>query len=372
MTLRRRILAGLLLSSALALAALAFAVARNAPCPPPEPLPDDAVPMRAIVRPCYGSTDVLRLQDVARPVPADGEVLVKVHAASINPLDWHRMTGTPYAMRLSSGLGSPSDARMGWDFAGTVEAVGDGVSRFGPGDAVFGGRTGALAEYVTVREAGAILPKPADLDFGQAAALPMAAATALQGLRDEGRIRPGHRVLVNGASGGVGTFAVQIAKALGAEVTGVCSGRNVHLVRGLGADHVIDYTRQDFTEGDERYDLILDNVGNHPLRDTARALAPGGVLVIVSGPKRDPWLGPLSRTLKAAMLSPFVDDEMTTLFADVDRDALADVAELVRSGGLAPVIDRRYPLREVPAAIEYLATGRARGKVVIEIVEEGR
>jgi NADPH:quinone reductase-like Zn-dependent oxidoreductase len=367
MTLRRRILIGFLLLATLGLASLAFAISRNAPCPAPDPLPDGAVPMKAIVKPCYGTADVLRLQDVARPVPADDEVLVKVHAASINPLDWHRMTGTPYVMRLSAGFGRPASTRLGWDFAGTVEAVGANVRRFRPGDAVFGGRTGSLAEYVAVREDGALAPKPATLDYAQAAARPIAAGTALQGLRDEGRIRPGHKVLVNGASGGVGTFAVQIAKAFGAEVTGVCSTRNVELVRGIGAGRVIDYTREDFTAGEERYDLILDNVGNHSLRDTARMLKPGGVLVIVRGPKRDPWLGPMSRKLAAEMLAPFVDEEMVMMFADVDRDALAFLGGLAEAGKLTPVIDRRYRLHEVADAMRYLGTGRARGKVVIDI-----
>ena len=221
--------------------------------------------MKAIVHRCYGSADVLKFEEIAKPIAADDEVLVKVRAASVNPLDWHYMSGTPYIMRMSSGLGAPENMRMGVDFAGIVEAVGKNVKRFKPGDEVFGGRTGALAEYVAVREDRTLALKPSNLSFEQAAAIPVAAITALQGLRDKGRLQPGQKVLINGASGGVGTFAVQIAKSFGAEVTGVCSTRNVEMVRSIGADHVIDYTKQNFTEGAQRYDLILDNVGNHSL-----------------------------------------------------------------------------------------------------------
>jgi NADPH:quinone reductase-like Zn-dependent oxidoreductase len=365
MTLRNRILTGILVLATLALASLAFAFSHNSPCGAPETLPDGVMRMEAVVQRCYGSVDALRLEEIAKPVAADNEVLVKVHAAAINPLDWHYMTGTPYIMRLSSGLGAPEDPRMGVDFAGTVEAVGKDVKRFKPGDEVFGGRGGALAEYVTVREDRALALKPANVSFEQAAAIPVAAITALQGLRDKGRLQPGQKVLINGASGGVGTFAVQIAKSFGAEVTGVCSTRNVDMVRSIGADHVIDYTREDFTEGAQRYDLILDNVGNHSLLDARRALKPGGILVMVGGPKRDPWLGPISRLMHAAVLSPFVDEEMVKFFADLNQDDLNVLGDLVRAGKVTPVIDRRYALSEVPEAIRYLGTGRARGKVVV-------
>jgi NADPH:quinone reductase-like Zn-dependent oxidoreductase len=367
MTLRNRILTGILVLAALALASLAFAVSHDSPCTEPEALPDGMTPMKAIVQRCYGLADVLKLEEIAKPIAADDEVLVKVHAAAVNPLDWHYMTGKPYIMRMSSGLGTPEDIRRGVDFAGTVEAVGTNVKRFKPGDEVFGGRGGALAEYVTVREDRALARKPANVSFEQAAAIPVAAITALQGLRDKGRLQPGQKVLINGASGGVGTFAVQIAKSFGAEVTGVCSTRNVDLVRSIGADHVIDYTRDDFTKGAQRYDLILDNVGNHALLDTKRALKPGGILVMVGGPKRDPWLGPISRVMQAAVLSPFVSEEMVTFFAELNQDDLDVLGDLVRTDKLTPVIDRRYTLDQVPAAIRYLGTGRARGKVVINI-----
>ena len=221
--------------------------------------------MKAIVSRCYGSPAVLRLENIAVPTPKDDEVLVRVRAASVNPLDWHYMRGTPYLVRTESGYGTPENPRLGVDFAGTVEAVGRNVKRFQPGDEVFGGKTGAFAEYVTIREGRAIAVKPTNVTFEQAASVPIAGLTALQALRDKGKIHAGQKVLINGASGGVGTFAVQIAKSYGAEVTGVCSTRNVELVRSLGADHVIDYTREDFTKDDQRYDLILDNVGNHTL-----------------------------------------------------------------------------------------------------------
>jgi NADPH:quinone reductase-like Zn-dependent oxidoreductase len=367
MKLRNRILTGLLVLAALALASLAFAVSHDSPCTVPEALPDGETRMKAIVQRCYGSADVLKLEEIAKPVAADDEVLVKVHAAAVNPLDWHYMTGTPYIMRISAGLGAPDDTRTGVDFAGTVEAVGKDVKRFKPGDEVFGGRSGALAEYVTVREDRALASKPPNISFEQAAAIPVAAITALQGLRDKGRLQAGHKVLINGASGGVGTFAVQIAKSFGADVTGVCSSRNVDLVRSIGADHVIDYTREDFTKGAQRYDLILDNVGNHTLLDTRRALKPDGILVMVSGPKRDPWLGPISRVMQAALLSPFVSEELVKFFAELNQDDLNVLGDLVRTGKLTPVIDRRYTLSEVPVAIRYLETGRARGKVVISL-----
>jgi len=367
MTLRKRILVGLLALVLLALATLAVALSYESPCPAPAPPPAGGTPMQAVVHRCYGTADVLHLETIARPTPKDNEILVKVHAASVNPLDVHSTTGKPYIMRLSSGLGAPDNPRLGVDFAGTVEAVGTQVTRFNPGDAVFGGRNGALADYLVVREDRAVVPKPSNLSFEQAAALPIAAVTALQGLRDHGHLRPGQKVLINGASGGVGTVAVQIAKAYGAEVTGVCSTRNLDLVRSLGADHVIDYTQENFTEGGAQYDLILDNVGSHSLLDTRRALKPDGILVIVSGPKRDPWLGPLARVIQAALLAPFVDQEMTKFLAELTPADLAVLADLAQAGKLTPVIDRRYPLREAAEAIRYVETGRARGKVIVEM-----
>jgi len=245
-------------------------------------------PMKAIVYCDYGSADVLRLEEIEKPTPGANQLLVKVHAAAVNPLDWHFVRGTPYVMRLQAGLRKPKVIQLGVDFAGTVEAVGRSVTRFKPGDDVFGGRTGAFAEYLCVREDRAVVLKPANLTFEQAAAVPIAAVTALQGLRDKGKVQPGQKVLINGASGGVGTFAVQIAKSLGADVTGVCSTGNVDLVRSIGADHVVDYTREDFTRGSHRYDFILDNVGNHSSSDTRSALTPNGTL---GGHGDGRWIG---------------------------------------------------------------------------------
>jgi NADPH:quinone reductase-like Zn-dependent oxidoreductase len=237
--------------------------------------------MKGIVHRCYGSPDVVRYEDLSKPTPMDDEVLVRVRAASVNPLDWHYLEGTPYLVRIDGGFGKPENPRLGVDFAGTVEAVGSKITRFKPGDAVFGGKFGAFAQYVTVREERAIAAKPDNISFEQAASAPIAALTALQALRDKGHIRAGQKVLINGASGGVGTFAVQIAKSLGAEVTGVCSTKNVDLVRSLGADHVIDYTREDFTKGAERYDLIVDNVGTHSVLEYKRVLKPAGLYVMI-------------------------------------------------------------------------------------------
>jgi NADPH:quinone reductase-like Zn-dependent oxidoreductase len=269
-------------------------------------------------------------------------------------------------MRLTSGIGSPNDQRVGVDFAGTVEAVGKSVTRFKPGDQVFGGADGAVAEYVVVRESRGVALKPANVSFEQAGSVGVAAVTALQGLRDKGGIKAGQKVLINGASGGVGTFAVQIAKHFGAEVTGVCSTRNVELVRSLGADHVIDYSQQDFTQSAERYDLILDNVANRSLSDLRRVLTPTGTLVIVGGAKGN-WIGPLVPPLKAALLAPFVDQKMGMFIARLEPNDMQLLGELMQSGEVTPVIDRRYVLSEVSKAMEYLEGGRARGKVVVSL-----
>ena len=328
-----------------------------------------ANPMKAITHCDYGTAEVLQLEDVEKPTPADDEVLVRVRAAGANPLDWHNMRGTPYVMRLGTGLRRPEDTRLGVDFAGTVEAVGRNVRRFAPGDEVFGGRNGAFAEYVVVRESRAIVPKPANLSFEQAGAVAIAATTALQALRDRGQVRPGQRVLINGASGGVGTFAVQIAKSLGAHVTGVCSTRNVELVRSLGADEVVDYTREDYTLGGQTYDVIIDNVGNRPLLANRRVLAPDGRYVLIGGggPDDGRWIGPLVGPVKALLLSPFVSQQMGMFLAELNAKDLAVLADLMQSGQVTPVIDRRYPLEQTAAAIGYLETGRARGKVVITV-----
>jgi NADPH:quinone reductase-like Zn-dependent oxidoreductase len=360
----RKVLGAVSIVLAVMLLTLAATMSHNSPCGPADPLAADATRMQAIVHRCYGAPDVLKVEDIEKPTPAPDEVLVRIRAASVNPLDWHYMRGTPYIMRLDSGVGTPTSTRMGVDFSGTVEAVGRNVKRFRPGDAVFGGRSGAFADYVTVRENRALALKPANLTFEQAASVPIAAITALQGLRDKGRIQPGEKVLINGASGGVGTFAVQIAKSFGAEVTGVCSTRNLDLVRSIGADHVVDYTKEDFTRSGQRYDLILDNVGNHSLLALRRVLTPGGTVVIVGGPKGN-WIRPMDRLLKAFMLSPFVSEKFLFFLADLDQQDLTLLAELMQAGKVTPVIDRRYPLSEAPAAVGYVEEGHARGKVVI-------
>jgi NADPH:quinone reductase-like Zn-dependent oxidoreductase len=315
---------------------------------------------------------VLKLEDIEMPTPADDQVLVKVHAAAVNPLDFHYMHGTPYLMRLDSGVGTPKNTRLGVDFAGTVEAIGKNVTRFHPGDEVFGGRTGAFGEYVTVREDRNIVPKPASVTFEQAASVPVAAITALQALRDKGKIQAGQKVLINGASGGVGTFAVQIAKSFGADVTGVCSTKNLDMVRKIGADHVIDYTKEDFTQGEQRYDLIVDTVGTHSLLDYRRVLNPQGNMVIVGGPV-DNWLiGMIGTLAYAKILSPFVSQKFGMMLAELNPNDLRIIGDLMQSGKITPVIDKTYPLSEVPEALRYLEQGHARGKVVISVVADNK
>ncbi|HEY1582903.1 MAG TPA: NAD(P)-dependent alcohol dehydrogenase [Chthoniobacterales bacterium] len=322
--------------------------------------------MKAIVYCDYGSPG---LQDVPKPVPNDDQILVKVRAASVNPLDWHFLLGTPYVLRLGTGLRKPKDTHLGVDYAGTVEAVGKNVTRFKPGDEVFGGKNGAFAEYLRALSDRAVTLKPANLSFEQAASVGIAGVTALQGLRDIGHVRAGQKVLINGASGGVGTFAVQLAKSFGAEVTGVCSTRNLEMVRRLGATHVIDYTKEDFTKGSERYDVILDCVGTQPLLGFKRVLTPRGICVLIGGggPNEGRWIGPLSRPVKALLLSPFISQKFAMLMAELNQKDLVFLADLMRSGKVTPVIDRSYKLSEVPEAIEYLEKGHARGKVVIDV-----
>ena len=326
-------------------------------------------PMKAIVYCDYGSADVLKLEDLEKPVPDDDQMLVKVRAASINPLDWHFMRGTPKLMRIGTGLRKPKSIRLGVDYAGTIEAVGKNVTQFKAGDDVFGGKNGALAQYVCVRADRAVTLKPANVTFEQAASVPIAAITALQALRDDGHLQPGQKVLINGASGGVGTFAVQIAKSFGADVTGVCSTRNLELVRSLGADQVIDYTKEDFTRSERRYDLILDNVGTQPLSGFRRVLTPKGICVMVGGggPNDGQWIGPMSRPLKALLISPFVSQKMGMMMAELNNKDLTILADLMQAGKLTPVIDRQYKLSEVPDAIRYLEEGHARGKVIITV-----
>jgi NADPH:quinone reductase-like Zn-dependent oxidoreductase len=323
--------------------------------------------MKAAVYTRYGPPDVVQIKDVEKPVPKDDEVLIRVRAASVNPLDWHYMRGTPYFVRMLTGLGKPKVARLGVDVAGQVEAVGKDVTQFKPGDEVFGSCRGALAEYACASES-ALVRKPDNLTFVQAASVPVAAFTALQGLRDKGQIQAGHKVLVNGAAGGVGTFAVQIAKSFGAEVAGVCSTRNVELVRSIGADRVIDYTREDFTKMGQRYDLFLDCVGNHSLWACRRVLNPKGTYVPVGGTAGRWMIGPLARALATLVLSWFVSQKLVKFFlARSSKADLTVLCELMAAGKVTPVIDRCFSLAEVAEAIRYLEQGHARGKVVISL-----
>ena len=323
--------------------------------------------MKAVVYYNYGSPDVLKFEEIEKPAVADNQVLIKVRAASVNPLDWHFMRGTPYVVRLiMAGLLKPKDKRLGVDVAGQVEAVGRNVTQFKPGDEVFGACRGAFAEYACTSES-ALAMKPDNVTFEQAASIQVAALTALQGLRDKGRIQPGQKVLINGAAGGVGTFAVQIAKSFGAEVTGVCSTRNVDMVRSIGADRVIDYTQEDFTKTGQRYDLILDCVGNHSLLTCRRFLTPKGIHVGVGGPS-GPWMiGPLARAITGPVLSWFVSQKFLTFMAKSNKEDLTIMRELMATGKVTPVIDRRYKLSEVPEAVRYLEEGHARGKVIITV-----
>lgn len=367
MKLRYKILGGLVTLLAVGVLSLALAMSHTSACGPAPPSPVGATLMKGIIYRCYGSSDVLRHEDIAKPTPTDHEVLIKVHAASVNPLDWHYMEGRPYMLRMDAGFGKPRNPRLGVDFAGTVEAVGKNVTRFKPGDEVFGGKFGAFAEYVTVREDRPLALKPGNVTFEQAAAVPIAAVTALQALREEGKIRPGQKVLINGASGGVGTFAVQIAKSFGAEVTGVCSTRNVDLVRSIGADHVIDYTREDFTKGAQHYDLIVDNVGTHSLLEYKRVLNPKGIYVMIGSTTPGNWFGWLVIPIEGLMLSPFVSQKFGMILADLKQDDLATLGTLMQSGKVIPVIDRRYRLSEAPEAMRYVEEGHARGKVVLTV-----
>jgi len=323
--------------------------------------------MKAIVYHKYGSPDVLELGGVDKPVATDDEVLVRVHASSVNPVDWHSVSGTPYVGRTQLGLLKPKSERLGVDFAGTVEAVGKDVTQFRPGDDVFGGRDGAFAEYVCVREDRAVVLKPANVTFEQAAAVPVAALTALQGLRDKGQIQPGQKVLINGASGGVGTFAVQIAKALGAEVTGVCSTRNVDAVRSLGADHVIDYTHEDFTRSDRRYDLMLDVAGSRSWSECRRVLNPRATLVMVGAPKGNGVTGPLGHIVKKRLASVPSSQKAVFFIAKFNKADMEVLRELLEAGKVTPVIDKRYELSEIADAFRYLGEGHAQGKVVITV-----
>jgi NADPH:quinone reductase-like Zn-dependent oxidoreductase len=323
--------------------------------------------VKAIVQDTYGSADVLELRDVDTPVIGDDDVLVQVSAAGVDQGVWHVMAGLPYPIRLAGyGLRAPKTPVPGMDVAGVVQAVGRDVTRFQPGDEVFGIAKGAYAEYARAPESK-LAPKPANLTFEQAAVVAVSGLPALQGLRDHGMLRPGQTVLIIGASGGVGTYAVQLAKAFGAQVTGVCSTTKMDMVRSIGADHVIDYTRDDFAEGEQRYDVILDIGGNASLSRLRRALAPKGTLVIAGGETDGRWLGGTDRQLRALVLSRFVAQKLGTFVSKENHEDMIVLKELIEAGKVTPVVDRTYPLNEVPEAIQYMREGRARGKVVITV-----
>ncbi|HCT77877.1 MAG TPA: NAD(P)-dependent alcohol dehydrogenase [Micromonosporaceae bacterium] len=322
--------------------------------------------MKAITQDRYGSPDVLVLKEINKPVAKDDEVLIRMRAAAVDAGTWHVMRGAPYIARLALGLRKPKSQLVGRDVAGTVEAVGQKVTRFRPGDEVWAeGDAGSFAEYLCVREKLVGL-KPSNLTFEQAAAVPLSGNTALQGIRDQGQVKPGQRILINGASGGVGTFAVQIAKSLGAEVTGVCSTGKVDLVRSIGADHVVDYTKEDFTKSAQRYDVIFDLAGDHSTAECRRVLTPNGILVLSSG-NGGRWLGPIGRMMGALALSSFTRQRLRPLVVARSKENLDALKELVESGKVTPVIDRAFPLSEAAEAIRYLEQGNARGKVVITV-----
>lgn len=332
--------------------------------------------MKAIIYSRFGSPDVLKCEEIEKPLPGDKEVLVRVHAASANPLDWKVLSGGPYVIRKLLRMGKTKIRRSGVDVAGRVEGVGKNITEFKPGDEVFGTCRGAFAEYVCASESGTLMKsvlvaKPANATFEQAASAPIAALTALQGLRDKGRIQPSHKVLINGAAGGVGTFAVQIAKFFGAEVTGVCSTKNVEMVRSIGADHVIDYTQEDFTKSGRVFDLIFDCVGNHPLLARRRMLAPKGRLVMVGGPPTAGITAILVGLIAAIVLSWFGTRKLVTFLARSNKQDLTIIGELIATGKVNPVIDKTFRLGEVAEALRYLKEGHARGKLVILIDSDG-
>ena len=323
--------------------------------------------MKALVQDTYGSTEVMELREMEKPQIADDEVLIRVRAAGVNPADWAIMNGFPYIARPAYGLRKPKNAVRGTDVAGTVEAVGSGVTRFRPGDEVFGASKGSYAEYAAAAESK-LAHKPANVTFEQAAAVPMAGLVALQALRDRGKVRAGQKVLINGASGGIGTFAVQIAKSLGAEVTAVASTRNLDLLRGIGADHVIDYTRQDFTKAGVRYDFILDNVSNHSLADLRRALTPTGTLVPNGGNFGNRWFSSAGRLIRGAVLFQFGGQSLGNFLVSTNHQDLVVLKDLIEAGKVTPVMDRAYPLREAAQALGHVGEGHARGKVTVTVL----
>ena len=366
MKLRHKLLTIPLLIVSAALLIFTLKLSHSESCPASQSLGTGVASMKAVVYYCYGSPDVLEVVDVEMPVAGPREILVKVEAASVNPLDWHFMRGSPYIMRLLTGFGAPGDPRFGRDFAGTVQAMGEEVTEFEVGDRVYGGANGAFAQYLTRGATGSVAKVPDNVSSAQAAAVPVAGITALQALRDKGQLQPGQKVLINGASGGVGTFAVQIAKFMGAEVTGVCSTRNVEMVKSIGADHVFDYKQENYTDSGQQYDLIIDMVGNHSLSANRRALKPEGKLVIIGGAKGD-WIGPLAGPIKAMALQPFIDQKLLSMTAQMNAEDLSTLAGMIRDGQVTPVIERSYSLDETAAAIRKSEEGHVRGKLVLII-----
>ncbi len=325
--------------------------------------------MKAAVFQSYGSPDVLKIENVEKPSPRDDEALVRIYASSVNPAEWYTMTGL-FVARLGGGLLRPKDTRLGVDYAGVVEAVGKDVTGIKPGDEVFGARSGAFAEYVCVKNH--VYAKPANITFEQAGCTAVAAITALQGLRDHGKVQPGQKVLINGASGGVGTFAVQIAKALGAEVTAVCSTRNVEMIRSLGADQVIDYTKEDYTRSGKRYDLVLDIAGSHPWRENKRVLNPQAIYVIVGAPKSNRWLGPLTYIIKTRLAALGASQKVIFFVASFKREDFLLLKDLFERGQVKPVVEKAYPLEKIADAMRHLGTGHAWGKIVVTIGMNGK
>jgi len=368
---RYKIGGGFVAVIAIAIAVLGVVLSHNSECTPMQVIADGAPSMKAVSYNCYGSPEVLRYTDIAKPQPADDEVIVKVIAAAVNPLDWHYMRGQPYIMRaMGAGIGAPEDTKMGVDFAGVVESIGKDVDNFAVGDEVFGGRSGAFAEYVKVPSDRAIALMPANMSFEQAAAVGIAGVTALQALRDHGNLQPGQKVLINGASGGVGTFAVQIAKSMGAEVTGVCSTRNVELVRSLGVDHVIDYKKANYIDGSIQYDVIIDMVGNSPLLANRNVMTPNGILVMVGSIDTGNWMGPLKRPIFSMIVAPFVDQTFAMLLASLRQDDLIVLADMMAAGDLTPVTGKHFDLSDVAAAITYSEEGHPRGKIIIDVQQD--
>jgi len=366
MSLLKKILVTILGVLVIGVAGLAIALSYTSPC---GPAPSVALkePMKAAVNRCYGGPEVVRVESIERPVPGDHGLLVKVHASSVNPLDWHYLLGEPYVMRSAAGWGKPKDVLLGTDFAGTVVAVGKLVTKFNVGDEVYGAGDGGLAEYLRIPDSGPVALKPTNVSFEAAAAAPVAGITALQGLRDIGHVQAGTKVLINGAGGGVGTFAVQVAKVLGGTVTAVTNPGSLQLVQSLGADHVMDYTRDDFTQGTAQYDVIFDLSGNHSLSAYRRVLAPTGIYIQGGDTDKGAWLGPLKALGKTLLVSKFVKQTMSPFFASMDQADLVVLADMMQAGKVKSVIDRRYTLDQVADAFRYQLTGHARGKVIVTV-----